>query len=293
MLGLGVLGGTIAQTPPLIINGDFEDPAGPWQSGWFQQSSGLQRWFVNEWPAPLLFNGPYWPWLGLYGPTALPPLQGNYDLVADEFGAGTTTLAQTFPVAIEEGVTLTRATLSWQDRLASAAPFTPGAQEVRVFLVDSEGLAFPVWSTQPTDQVSQLGPNLRGDGGQPWGFDVTPVVQSHANEELTLCFEVTARVHVLNFTVDDVALLLTYDHQQGGGTVVIDGCDTGVTNVELEPDGDLQGRIDDCAEGAKNHGQYVKAVAQLTNTLVREGVITGEEKGAIQSCAAEANIPMR
>jgi hypothetical protein len=75
------------------------------------------------------------------------------------------------------------------------------------------------------------------------------------------------------------------------GTVIIDGCDSGVPNV-LQPSGcTISDLIAECAAGATNHGQFVSCVAQLTNTLVGNGTITGRQKGAIQRCAAQANIP--
>jgi hypothetical protein len=74
-------------------------------------------------------------------------------------------------------------------------------------------------------------------------------------------------------------------------TVVIDGCDSGVIN-SLGTDGctisDLAAM---CADGTKNHGQYVSCVSHLTNDLKKAGVITGREKGAITSCAGQANLP--
>lgn len=74
-------------------------------------------------------------------------------------------------------------------------------------------------------------------------------------------------------------------------TVVIDGCDSGVDNT-LGADGcTLSDLVGMCVEGAKNHGKYVSCVAQLTNDLKKAGIITGAEKGAITSCAAQANLP--
>lgn len=73
--------------------------------------------------------------------------------------------------------------------------------------------------------------------------------------------------------------------------IVIDGCDTGVAN-QILPDGTtMQQGIDACAAAATNHGDFVSCVARLTNAWVEAGLITGEEKGRIQSCAAGANIP--
>lgn len=74
-------------------------------------------------------------------------------------------------------------------------------------------------------------------------------------------------------------------------TIVIDGCDSGVGNL-LQTDGctlsDLIGQI---AAAASNHGDFVSGVAHLTNEWKQGGLISGSEKGAIQSCAAQANIP--
>jgi|GEM_PF-2608640 len=73
------------------------------------------------------------------------------------------------------------------------------------------------------------------------------------------------------------------------GTIVIHGCDTGVL------DRDYNGRsiselIGRCANGPRNHGAYAGRVARLTNRLKKAGAISGEEKGAIQRCAAQADL---
>jgi len=47
----------------------------------------------------------------------------------------------------------------------------------------------------------------------------------------------------------------------------------------------------DCAAGAKNHGQFVKCVAKKTNALKNSGVLSGQDKGEIQSCAAQTDLP--
>jgi len=74
-------------------------------------------------------------------------------------------------------------------------------------------------------------------------------------------------------------------------TVVIDGCDTAVPNT-ISPDGcTISDQIAACAAGASNHGQFVSCVSHVTNELKKAGTITGQEKGAIESCAAQANIP--
>ncbi len=74
-------------------------------------------------------------------------------------------------------------------------------------------------------------------------------------------------------------------------TVIIDDCDTGVTNEIVAEGCTMSDLIAQCAEGAKNHGKFVSCVAHLTNDWMKAGLISGKEKGKIQKCAAQADIP--
>ena len=74
-------------------------------------------------------------------------------------------------------------------------------------------------------------------------------------------------------------------------TVIIDGCDSGAPNTVFSTGCRISDQINDCAVGAANHGGFVSCVAHLTNDLKQAGIITGAQKGAIQSCAGQANIP--
>lgn len=78
-------------------------------------------------------------------------------------------------------------------------------------------------------------------------------------------------------------------------TVVIDGCNSGVPNTLFISGPNAGCTISDLirhiAANARNHGQFVSGVAHLTNELKKAGIITGAQKGAIQSCAGGANIP--
>jgi PA domain-containing protein len=71
-------------------------------------------------------------------------------------------------------------------------------------------------------------------------------------------------------------------------TIVIGGIDTGVPNT-LFANGctmaDILAQL--AADHTNNHGDYVSAVAALTNQWVADGLITGRQKGAIQSAAAK------
>jgi len=69
-------------------------------------------------------------------------------------------------------------------------------------------------------------------------------------------------------------------------TIVIGGIDTGVPNT-LFPNGcTMSDLLSDLKDGAATHGDYVSAVAHLTNQWNADGLITGAQKGAIQSAAA-------
>jgi hypothetical protein len=74
-------------------------------------------------------------------------------------------------------------------------------------------------------------------------------------------------------------------------TVVIDGCDSGVPNTIFPSGCTFADLIAACAEGARNHGRFVRCVTSLTNDLKQVRIITRQQKSAIQSCAAQAHIP--
>jgi hypothetical protein len=74
-------------------------------------------------------------------------------------------------------------------------------------------------------------------------------------------------------------------------TVVIDGCNSEVSNTLFPTGCTISDQIEVCANGAGNHGEFMSCVAELTNTLRRSGIITGQQKGAILRCTSRANIP--
>jgi hypothetical protein len=80
-------------------------------------------------------------------------------------------------------------------------------------------------------------------------------------------------------------------HSDFSATVVIGGCNSGVPNTFFLSGCTIKDLINHIAAGANNHGAFVSGVAQLTNALKKDGIITGAQKGAIQSCAAQARIP--
>lgn len=71
--------------------------------------------------------------------------------------------------------------------------------------------------------------------------------------------------------------------------VIIGSCDSGVINQLFDDGCTMSDLIADCSVGAKNHGKFVSCVSHLTNGWKGAGLISGSEKGAIQSCAAKSN----
>jgi hypothetical protein len=74
-------------------------------------------------------------------------------------------------------------------------------------------------------------------------------------------------------------------------TVFVGTCDTGVPNHLFENGCTMADLIAAVAGQAKNHGAFVSGVARLTNDWKRQGIISGAEKGAIQSCAGKSKLP--
>lgn len=89
-------------------------------------------------------------------------------------------------------------------------------------------------------------------------------------------------------TPDEADACVVSDVQE---TVVIDGCHSGVENFLLQTGCSINDEIDACAASARNHGAFVRCVSHLTNGLKKRRLITGKEKGAIQRCAAKADLP--
>jgi len=70
-------------------------------------------------------------------------------------------------------------------------------------------------------------------------------------------------------------------------TIIIGKCDSGVINQRFEDGCTMSDLIAGCSIGAKNHGKFVSCVSHLTNDWKAAGLISGEEKGAIQRCVAK------
>jgi hypothetical protein len=69
-------------------------------------------------------------------------------------------------------------------------------------------------------------------------------------------------------------------------TIELCDIDTGVPNTLFENGCTMSDLIAELAASSRNHGAFVSRVANLTNQWVLDGLITGRQKGAIESAAA-------
>jgi hypothetical protein len=70
-------------------------------------------------------------------------------------------------------------------------------------------------------------------------------------------------------------------------TISLGACNTTVTNVLFTNGCTISDYIVQAGTGVKNHGGWVSNMAHLGNALLAGGIITGPQKGALQSCAAK------
>jgi len=87
---------------------------------------------------------------------------------------------------------------------------------------------------------------------------------------------------------DDVDPFPNSDMQ---ANIVIDGCNSGITNAYLGNGTYMMDKVLECKDNAANHDEFVSCLAGLTNTWKSAGLITGAQKGSIQSCGGQSNWP--
>jgi hypothetical protein len=83
----------------------------------------------------------------------------------------------------------------------------------------------------------------------------------------------------------DLTPSLMKDVGWGLETLKIGACDTGVTSA-LPTGLLLHAKVDECRAGAKNRGQFVSCLNEVTNAAKEAGFLSGRQHAAITSCAA-------
>ena len=144
------------------------------------------------------------------------------------------------------------------------------------------------------DGVAQvLDHSLTSQGMNPWVRDLD---FAHANADAPVSFQ-AASDH------DGVVLFVMTDHDgdsyaddadncptgDARPTVILGSCDSGSPNLMFPGGCTLADQIASIKAGAKNHGQFVSEVGKLLNGLMKSGMLTGAQKGAIEACVAQWN----
>jgi hypothetical protein len=75
-------------------------------------------------------------------------------------------------------------------------------------------------------------------------------------------------------------------------TVVIDGIDTGVDNALSDNGCTILDLIRRVSDEAADRADFIRGVARLTRTLLRDGLITAEEAGILRTAASQATFPL-
>jgi hypothetical protein len=72
--------------------------------------------------------------------------------------------------------------------------------------------------------------------------------------------------------------------------IIIDGCDTKVVD-QVYNGKYISSWIGECETGSNNHGEFMRCLTKLCSDLKKDGNISGEDFGAIVSCAAKSDVP--
>ena len=173
-------------TDEFIENGGFETGD---KTGWLTTNTGIARWTIN--------NGTFEP---AGPPIPQPPIDGAFDLVADQTTVHVSRAMQVVDVPLE----VHAATLSWSDRLQNSGPFSDPGQEYRVVIrrLDTSFIS-EVFSTGPADAPVQLGPNARS-------ADLTAALQALKGQRILISFEQRVDAFFFALALDQVSLTMTY-----------------------------------------------------------------------------------
>ncbi|MBZ5556408.1 MAG: hypothetical protein LAO77_03930 [Acidobacteriia bacterium] len=235
---------------------------------------------------------------------------GNVDLPAAPFrvsvrgtDANGFAFVRTFPPTLRAQSVRVRA-------VAQGVRLTPGATTPVQFEVTNLGspVSFLVSAVDDAHLVSGVGPltltlgpnesatttvSLTVPAGTTLLFDtLTVVARSAADAAINNSTRVGLAIGVSDRDGDGI----DDDHDacpdsDRAATIVVDGCDSGVANTLSSNGCTSSDQIAGIAAGAGNHGDFVSGVALLTNSWVSDGIISGSQKGAIQSCAAKSKLP--
>ena len=74
-------------------------------------------------------------------------------------------------------------------------------------------------------------------------------------------------------------------------TVVIDGCDSQVSNTVLSDGCSISDEVDECAANGGQHEEFQSCVSDLAGGIQVNGVLSGPETDQIMGCTAQVDLP--
>jgi CubicO group peptidase (beta-lactamase class C family) len=156
---------------------------------------------------------------------------------------------------------------------AIAAVFLSSGSSAASAGLDAAGFSLAQQEPDRTELVDDNDPGLESRLGEE-----TPIPRL-TEEERRVLFDDLSRLEQLQSHEHKQRLLAARGLEQSGCLDLIE---------ELVRDHglDLAALFAECFDASKNHGEFTACVSQLLNDLVRRGIITRQQRGRLQSCAA-------
>ena len=235
-------------------------------------------------------GSPFVPWLittagagnPVYGLAVTQPQDGQYDAWNGFDGQGPMVFTLHQDVSIPKFLA-SPAILRWKDRVQWNFVLTSTATQARTYTVQVRDTAGAVLATLFTFSTGTA--YVIGDTSwQTHVADLSP----YAGSTVRLWFQESIPEPFTGpgqFEIDAISL-------QALDFVSIDTCNTGIPDRTVDPvsGATLQqfvtALVDACTGSARNHGDFVSCVTRGLNAA-KGGILTGHEKGAINSCAAQ------
>lgn len=197
---------------------------------------------------------------------------------------------------VDPTVVIPSLSLNRQDGLALAGA-TPGSVTVNMS-VDPTMRA----GADPEGRVRHYAPPLFASGSSVSHFDTVasrnllmePAINADLTHNVEAPFDLTLELfHDIGWNDRDFDGVLDDEDcevfSDKRGTIVIGSIDTGVPNHAFGNGCTMSDLVADARGSARNHGGFVSALSSLTNGWKKDGLLTGAQKGAVQSAGARSN----
>ena len=173
----------------------------------------------------------------------------------------------------------------------------PGSVAVEVSAGSAE-LSFTTWDGMPTSVALESGYAVQVES--PEFVTDSPTLQTNANQDNPgpIVLNMAGKKIVLqpgdesahsdgDGIADDIDVCPLSDLSE---TVIIDRCDSGVSNPLAANGCTISDRAAMCADNAKDQRSFLKCLGREVNVYKKAGVISGQGKGTIMGCARGAGI---